>query len=222
MRGGEEMPGYRQMNEIRKKIIKASYNAGACHIGSALSCIDIIEYIYAIKRKKDVFIFGKASGVAAYYCYKYPLKKATELLKKYPLPNKNAGVPWSGGSLGMGLSVSCGLALADRSRDVYCLISDGELQEGQTYEAIIFAAHHKLKNLKIYCDYNGIQACDYTKNVIKLDIVVKHLSSIFPIKICKNLKGKGVSFMENKVEWHYKNLTPEIYERAIKELKGTI
>jgi transketolase N-terminal domain/subunit len=77
---------------LRKKILQASLNSGACHIGSALSCVEIIQAIHEIKKEEDVFIFSKASGVSTYYCYKYPIEEATELLKKYPLPSKEAGL----------------------------------------------------------------------------------------------------------------------------------
>jgi transketolase len=207
------------MNELKKKIIKASYKAGACHIGSALSCSDIVEAIYKVKEKKDIFLFGKASGVSALYCYLYPLKKATELLKKYPLPSQEAGCVWSGGSLGMALSVACGLALADRTRRVYILLGDADFQEGQTYEALLFARQHKLFNLMIFVDRNFLQALGRTEDILGIEKALELLKQLFPIEVVKTIKGQGVDFLEDKVESHYLNLTPELFEQAMRELK---
>jgi transketolase len=230
---------YIQMSSLRKKIIEASFLSGACHIGSALSCVEIIESIFLMKNPEDFFIFAKASGVATLYCKLHP-EKAAKYLKSYPLPSKEVpGVIWSGGSLGMGLSIATGMALADRSRRVFCLISDGELQEGQTWEAIMFANQHKLNNLIVFCDRNGLQALGNTEEICaleplgdkfrafnwdcyeidghyKIDIIGKTEKP--QIIICHTIKGKGVYFMENEVSWHYRNLTPELLEQAIKEL----
>ena len=156
-------------NELRKKIIQASYEAKACHIPSALSCCDIVEAVYGVKKPEDIFIFAKATGVCALYCYLHP-EKAAEYIKKYPLPSKEVeGIIFSAGSLGQGLSVACGLALADRTRKVYCLISDAECQEGQVWEAIMFAAHHKLSNLICIVDRNFYQALGKTEEIMELE-----------------------------------------------------
>jgi transketolase len=226
---------------IRAKIIEASYKANACHIGSALSCAEIIEAIHSVKGI-DLFLFSKASGILAYYCYLYGVDKATELIKKYPLPSKEAGCIWTGGSLGQGLSVACGLALAGKK--VYCLISDGELQEGQTWEAIMFASHHRLKNLIVVVDRNGLQALGKTESINALEPLedkfrafgwnisevdghsVKELIRALKqrhkpnVIIANTIKGKGVDFMEGNYEWHYKNLSKEEYEKAIFQVAG--
>lgn len=207
------------MKKLRKIILQESYKVNACHIGSALSAIDIIEKIYKLKRKKDIFLFGKASGIAALYAvlsekgYFKP-KKISFYLKKYPLPSKEVpGVDFSFGSLGHGLPVACGIALAGRTRDVYILISDGECDEGTTWESILFARQHKLKNLKIYVDKNGCQACGKTKDICDIDEALNYLKKLFPIKICKTVKAKGWKEMEGKVESHYCNITKEQYDR---------
>jgi transketolase len=143
------------VDKLRKKIIEASFKSGACHIGSALSCVEILQAIFKVKKRRDKFIFSKASGVCAYYCLKYPLKRATELLKKYSLPSKEAGLLWSGGSLGQGLSVACGVALTGKK--TFVLMSDGEINEGQTWEAVMFASHHRLPVVAVI-DRNKLQA----------------------------------------------------------------
>lgn len=225
--------------DIRKKILEVSYKAGACHIGSALSCVEILKAIEEsrIPEENSRFIFSKASGICAWYCMKYDTDKAIELLKKYPLPSRDTGLIWSGGSLGQGLSVACGLAYADRRKPVYVLLSDGELQEGQTWEALMFASHHKLP-LKIIVDRNGLQALGSTEAISSLEPLQSKFKSFgYKTKVCdghnvrrlknalrgktplvviaKTIKGKGVPFMENNYEWHYKNLTEERYSQAI-------
>lgn len=208
-----------QSQKLKRKILDVSFSVGACHIGSALSCADIIEEIFRKKRKKDIFIFGKASGFAAYLCFKYPLKQATELLKKYPLPAKEAGVPWSGGSVGTGLSVACGMALADRKRNIFCLLGDADIQEGQTYEALLFARQYKLENLKIYIDRNFMQAMGKTEEIIGIDKALEVLNHIFPIKVIKTLKGQGVPFIvEMGYKNHYYNLSQDGYTSALRSM----
>ena len=209
---------------LRKKIIEASYKAGACHIASALSVIDILISIFKKMKKGDVFIYGKVSGVCAYYVLLAEQgiikpNKVAYYLKNYPLPHKTVpGVIHGIGSLGHGLPVATGLALANRKRNVYLIMSDGEIQEGTTWESLLFARHHKLKNLKVYVDRNGLQALGKTEEIVGIEKALEYLKKLFPIKIIKTLKGKGVDFMEGKYEWHYRNLTPELYEEAMKQL----
>jgi transketolase len=222
---------------MRDKILEVSYKAGACHIGSALSCVEILEAIDRVRVPEDAseFIFAKASGVGAYYCMRFDTNKAIELLKEHPLPSKEGGLIWSGGSLGQGLSVACGIALTGKK--VYVLLSDGELQEGQTWEALMFAAHHKLPIVAVV-DRNRLQALGSTESICSLEpLQAKFKAFGWNTKVCdghnvrrlcralkgktpriviaNTIKGKGVPFMENNYEWHYKNLTEERYAEAI-------
>lgn len=241
-------------NNLRKLILQASYKAGACHIGSALSCIDILEVLFSLMKKEDRFIFSKASGVAALYAVLakkgiIPKNKVAHYLKNYPLSNKKVpGVLWSGGSLGHGLPVACGMAYADRDRKLYCLMSDGEMEEGTTWESALFAAHHKLGNLVVIIDKNSYQACGSTKEILGIEPLLdkwkafgwqaveiidghnhsnlKNVLDNTPRKenkptciIVNTVKGKGVSFMEDRCEWMYWNLTPKLLKQALKELK---
>lgn len=209
--------------KIRRDILLASFSAGACHIGSALSCVDIlVDLFYRIMEPEDRFIFAKASGAATLYailCDKgfFPPEKLTEYLHDYPEASKEVpGVLHSVGSVGMGLSVAAGLALADRNRKVFCVISDGQLQEGVTYECALFAQHHKLTNLHVLCDNNGLQALGFTKDI--LGVPTDFFKETFPhFYNMPTIKGKGVSFLENKVESHYCNLTQELLEKALEE-----
>lgn len=222
--------------QLRRNILEKSYLAGACHLGSALSCVEILLALEEVK--KDYFIFAKASGVAAYYCLK---GKDADTLKNYPLPSKEAGLIHSLGSVGHGLSVAAGIAFADRTKKVYCLISDGELNEGSTWEALLFAGHHKLNNLCVIVDYNRIQACGHNRDILNLEPLDLKFESFnwqtkrlnghkissedltldekYPlIIIAETIKGKGVNFLEDSVDSHYKNLDQELLIQAINQL----
>ena len=234
---------------MRKEILINSNIAGACHIGSALSCVEILQVIHKVKKKDDVFLFAKASGVAAYYCLLaeqgiIPKDKVAEYLRDYPLPSKEVpGVVLSCGSCGHGLNVAVGMAFADREHDVYCLIGDGELNEGSTWEAMLFAGHHKLKNLKVVVDYNHLQACGRTEDILDLEPLEDKFEAFnwhtfktgghnkrwleigltLPTKkpimiIADTTKGKGVDFLENRVDSHYKNLDNQLLQRALEQL----
>ena len=212
-------------NKIRRIIIESSYKAGACHIGSALSCVDILVDIFEKMKKGDKFIFSKASGVSALYAVLalkgyFPENKVAYYLKKYPLPDKRvAGVLISGGSLGHGLPIACGLALVEKN-DVYVLMSDAECNEGTTYESALFAKQHKLNNLYVFVDNNKFQACGKTEDILELttafDFLQKTLSHC---SIVDTIKGKGVSFCEGNNDWHYRNLSKSERDKALKELK---
>lgn len=236
--------------KTRELILKASFDAGTCHISSALSCVEIVESIYEKMKDRDVFLFSKASGAATLYAVLaqrgyFPLEKLAYYLKNFPLASKEvSGVLHSVGSLGQGLSVACGLALSDRARNVYCLISDAELCEGNTWEAILFAAQHELNNLITIVDYNRIYACGRSEDVLgleplklKLKAFNWHVTSLDGhdnkqlswalnkpnlhgpyIIIAETIKGKGVNFMENSVEWHYRNLSESQLNKALKQL----
>jgi transketolase len=212
--------------KIRRTILKTSYKAGACHIGSALSCVEIIVDIYFNRMKpNDIFIFSKASGVATLYAVLaekgiIPENKLAYYLKNYPLASSEVpGVFCSVGSLGHGLPIAVGVALSDRSRDVYCLISDAEVQEGTFWESILFAHHHELKNLKVIVDYNGWQACGRTDDIIKLTHALDLVYELHPIEVVWTLKGNGVSYRADDNTWHYMNLTLHLLNKALKELE---
>lgn len=237
--------------KIRRDIIENSYKANACHIGSSLSCVEIIISLYCrILKKGDIFIFSKASGACALYSVlaekgNFAKNKIAYYLKKYPLAGKEVpGVIWSAGSLGHGLPVALGMALADRKRRVYCLISDGEMQEGTTWESALFANHHNLNNLIVIVDRNYFQACGNTEKIAKLEpleekwkafgwqtrkinghdfseiensLNIKHSKPL--IIIADTIKGKGISFCENNYTWQYRNLNEELFKIALKELE---
>lgn len=213
------------IRRIRRNILVSSYEAGACHLGSALSCLEILTDLYFnTLHDDDVLLFSKASGAAALYCVLaekgvIPQDKVAYYLRNYPLASKEVpGVVHSVGSIGHGLSVACGIALGRRASRVFCVMSDGECQEGSTYEAALFARQHRLTNLYAIIDNNGIQACGHTKDILDLSTAFEFYCNTLPnVKIVKTIKGNGISFMENDYRWHYKNLTPELLERALQE-----
>jgi transketolase len=209
--------------ETIKIILKSSFEAGACHIGSALSCVDIILDIFDKKKDNDIFLFTKASGVAAFYAVLalkgyFPVEKVAEYLKQYPLANKAVpGVLHSVGSVGMGLSVAVGLALSDRSRNVYCLISDGQLDEGVTYEAALFSKQHNLTNLYVIVDNNSLQACGKTNDILNLDTAIDFYNKTFPhFENRITIKGGNIPFLANQVSSHYCNLSEGQLIEALK------
>ena len=246
--------------KIRKKILNVSYKAQSAHIGSSLSIVDIITVLYLkiINRNiKNIFILSKGHACLAHYCLLNQFKVISDkMLNTYGKNNsilmshsshKVKGVNLSTGSLGHGLPVATGIALSNvilkRKEKVFVLLSDGELNEGSNWESVLFAAHHKLKNLVIIIDYNKIQSLDSVKNTIKLEPIKQkflsfgcdavlinghnHKEILKAIKkkttkplviIANTIKGKGVSFMENKVLWHYRSPNKIELEKGLKEL----
>ena len=258
-------------NDIRIDIIKQVYNAGSGHPGGSLSCVDILTVLYFnqmnINEKepkapsRDRFVLSKGHCAPALYAClakkgffdKEKLegfRKINGELQGHPDKNKVCGVDMSTGSLGQGLSVANGMALASKINHdgyrVYCLLGDGEIEEGQVWEAAMTASKYKLDNLCAIVDYNNLQIDGTVEEVKGLNnlegkfksfgfntIVIdghnmEQLIDSFEtakiskgkptVIIAKTIKGKGVSFMENKAEWHGKAPSDEEYELAIKEL----
>jgi len=257
--------------EIRKKILQMHQAANASHIGSSLSVTDILValYFHVLKidpkscndKNRDRLILSK--GHAASVLYAILAKRgffAEEILAGYCaegglLPGHVTrgcvnGVEVSTGSLGHGLSIGAGLALAARHDKLdyrtFVILSDGECNEGSVWEAAMFAKHHQLDNLVAIIDCNKIQAFGRTEEVLDIEPLatkwqafgweVKELDghdykelidtlTAVPFEknkpsviIADTVKGKGVSFMENDLKWHYKSPDAEELKKAIKEL----
>lgn len=215
-----------KISQIRKDVLNASYEAGACHIGSALSCVPVmVQLFYNGMKEGDIFLFSKASGVATYYAILadkgfFLKEKLVEYLKQYPLPSTEVpGVFHAFGSLGHGLPVACGMALADRSRNVHVLLSDGECQEGSTLEAVLFARQHNLVNLHVFIDNNELQALGRTEDILDLSTVFDFMEESLPnCTVVNTIKGCGVDFMENNNDWHYQNLTKDLLDSALAQV----
>ncbi|MCD6550423.1 transketolase [bacterium] len=251
------------MNEIakkiRRKVIDLLYRHKAAHLGSCMSCIEILVVLYFnIMREEDKFLLSKGWAAAALYSvlsekgiidWDDLYKNYYEVDSKYwgLVHHSVPGVEHSLGSAGHGLPVAIGMALADKRRRIFVLLSDGEMDCGTTWESALFASHHKLDNLMVLVDYNKLQAFGRTNEVLNLEPLKDKWNSFgWDVKevdghnteelretilesievkgrphiiICHTIKGKGISFAENKVEWHYYNLTPELYERAKRDLR---
>ena len=256
--------------QVRLDIIKMINKGSSSHIGSALSCVDLVISVYKYFLKydpnnptdpdRDIFILSKGHAGAAVYATLANLgffdreKLDTHYQNDSDLSghvsHKNVpGVEFSTGSLGHGLSVGTGAALAMRkknqSRKVCVLMSDGECDEGSIWEAAMFASHHKLSNLLCIIDYNKLQSLDTVSNTLELEpfslkwesfgwkaleieghdfnAIKKALNSASeserPVCIIANTtKGKGVSFMEDSVLWHYRTPKDDEFDDAINEL----
>ncbi|WP_312426858.1 transketolase [Lacrimispora sp.] len=263
----------KRANEIRKGIITAVYHAKSGHPGGSLSATDVLTYLYfremnadpqnAQKEERDRFVLSKGHAAPGLYSTLanrgyFPVEDLAGLrhvgsyLQGHPDMKHINGVDMSSGSLGQGISAAVGMALSAKldGRDyrVFTLLGDGELQEGQVWEAAMFAGHRKLDNLVVIVDNNGLQ----------IDGTVEEVCSVYPIDdkfkafgfrvicvkdgndftqlaaafelakerqgkptavILKTVKGKGVSFMENQVAWHGTAPNQEQYQLAMEELE---
>lgn len=260
--------------EIRKDILKMLTMAGSGHTGGSLSIVEILIALYYYKLKhdpknpgwaeRDRFLLSKGHACPALYAVLadrgYFPKETLWGLRKLGNPLQGhsqfgiPGVEISSGSLGQGLSIANGMALACRldklSARIYCLMGDGETNEGQVWEAAMTAAHYKLDNICAVIDFNKLQidgfCCeikdmgpyahkwsDFGWNVIEADghdvsALMDALDKAGSVKgkpslvIAHTIKGKGVSFVENKVEWHGIAPKKEEYERAVKELDAEL
>ena len=256
-------------NNIRKTLLKAISKSNSSHSGSALSVVDILTVLYfkilnidpsnPNKLDRDKVILSKGhSSIALYATLAEKGYFSKDLLDKFYCDNgvlpghldKEAvpGVEVSSGSLGHGLSIGIGMAIANRidklNSKVFVICGDGELNEGSMWEAIMFAPHQKLDNLTLIIDYNKLQGYGQTNEVINLEPlkdkfiafnwdvieidghnyneienVLSKKSTIPKVIIAHTIKGKGVSYMENEFIWHYKSPNEEQLKRALEELK---
>ena len=258
--------------KARMGIIEGTYNAKSGHPGGSLSITDVLTYLYfekmnidpnePDKKDRDRFVLSKGHAAPALYSVLAlrgffstdeikKLRKPNEMLQGHPsisIP----GVDMSTGSLGQGISTACGMAISGKRTNkdyrVYAVMGDGELEEGQCWEAFMFASHYKLDNLCVFIDFNGLQIDgEITKvmsplpipekmkafgfNVIEIDghnldeirAAVKNAKETKGMPtavVCHTVKGKGVSFMENAAGWHGTAPNKEQYEQAIKEIEA--
>ena len=233
-------------DEIRKEVIRVAVKNHAGHIAPSLSCVDILVALYyAVMEPEDRFILSKAHGGYGLYAIladKGLLPK--EKWENFDLPGcvermTEYGIEAGCGSLGHGLPMAVGLAwglqLQGKPGRVFCLMGDGECQEGTTWEAVQFAVHHRLDNLIVIIDDNKLQAMDFTENVIrgnlqnkfkgfsisamvidghKIEAIPRHLNTpwhqdIPNVIICETIKGYGLKCAENKPHFHFRVPTPE-------------
>jgi transketolase len=256
----------RLCKEIRLKLAYLSNKTGSSHIGSALSSVEIVAYLLtekmnfskelAMSEERDIFILSKGHASSVLYVALNKIGTIDDQMIESFYQNgsnlighvnhKVPGVEFSTGSLGHGLSVAAGYALgfkiSKKKNNVYCLLGDGECDEGSVWEALRFISLHNLDNLSIIIDSNRLQGI--VTEVGKPAILKKMLMSIgldfqeidghnhtqlkeafnnkngkVKIVFANTTKGKGISFMENKLEWHYKSLDDEQYRQAEEELR---
>lgn len=152
----------REQKTDRKRILKIIHRAKTSHIGSCISAVDLISAVYKVKKPKEKFILSSGHSAIAWYAVLERLKliknPKLETLHVHPDRNSSIGIEASTGSLGHGLPIAVGMAFANRKKNVYCLISDGECHEGSIWEGIRVAGEHRLDNLKVLVNANGYTA----------------------------------------------------------------
>lgn len=259
--------------KLRRTILELAYDGATVHIACAFSIVEILATLYRSHLRlnvddprsvdRDYLVLSKGHGVMAQYaCLRELDWLGSDELRRYFADGtrlkglSDAHVPGcevSSGSLGHGLSVGVGLALAARRRGgdqrCFAIVGDGELNEGSIWEALMFAAHHRLSNLTVIVDENGFQAMGRVREVMDLGRISAKLAAFgFETRevdghdeaaldralgeltrcpssspralVARTIKGRGVSFMEDDNRWHYTRLTPETYARALAELAG--
>jgi transketolase len=242
---------------IRRQFLEMHFRARSGHIGSGLSAIDLLTYVYGHELgAKDVFLLSKGHAASALYATLHHFEKlsAAEIatyyqdgtkLPAHPAAGAIAGITAATGSLGHGLPIATGLAFARkklaRSTDkVIALLSDGECNEGSTWEAALFAGHHRLDNLTVVIDANGLQGFGRTTEVLDMEpFAAKWTAFGFDVRECdghdfaaihsaftgrgdkpravvaRTVKGKGVAVMEDRLEWHYLPMNDAQFAEAI-------
>jgi transketolase len=247
------------IQKARLRLLRMHFEAGVGHIGGNLSSLELMLTLHhRVMGPDDQFILSKGHAAGALYITLWSMGRLTEeqlatfhkdrtRLGGHPVPHGIPDIPFAIGSLGHGLGLAAGLALGRRLRGqpgrVFCLLSDGEWNEGSTWEALTFIAHHNLREVVLLVDLNGLQGFGSTTEVANLaslanklrefGLEVREIDGHEPDAIeralrapvgdrplavlAKTVKGHGVSFMENKMEWHYLPMTAEQYQMAVEE-----
>lgn len=250
-------------HKLRKKILELHYGANAGHIGCSLSCIDIlIATLIGKKREKDTFLLSKGHAASALYASLNYLGEISDkelstyykngtALPAHPAALKFKGIPFATGSLGHGFPIGAGISLGSKlsgeSGYTYVVMSDGETNEGTTWEAANFAVKHQLNNIILIIDNNGLQGFGELNEVMgnttdiakwqalgfktatvdghnieaiqnAIELLKKSGNDKPKVLIAQTIKGKGVSYMENKLEWHYHPMTEQLYHEALNEV----
>jgi len=200
------------MSKLQKRVVDISYNQNLGHLSSTLSAVDIIDDIYYKMSKDDLFILSSGHAALAWYVVleKYKNLDAEMLFEKHgvhPHRNVDDGIEVSTGSLGMGITVAVGHALANPDRTVWCLISDGECGEGSAWEALRFIHERDIKNIKIVVNVNGMIAYDF----IDVEYLQKRLKAFLPDIQIKNSVPPSLPNAEG-ILTHYYVLKPEDYK----------
>ncbi len=247
----------------KTKLLELYFRAKCGHIACSLSCIDILYAIFLIKKENENFILSKGHAAGALYTILNIFDEISDdelntfykngtKLSAHPSANSFQNIPFALGSLGHGFPISCGIALSNKllknSLKTFVLMSDGETNEGTTWEAAHFAVSNKLSNLILFIDKNKLQGFGNNIDILGdtackekwenigfevLEIEGHSISSILDaissvnstnnkpkLIIANTIKGKGVSYMENKLEWHYLPMNDIQYATALNDLKN--
>ncbi len=237
-------------NQARSRLLRMHYESGVGHIGGNLSALDAMLHVHTdVLGADDLFVLSKGHSAGALYITLWAIGEIEEaalatfhkddtLLAGHPPAHSHPRIPFATGSLGHGLGLGVGAALGKRLRGepgtVYCLLSDGECEEGSVWEAFMFARHRKLSNLVALIDANGLQGFGSTDEVASLEPLVPKLQafglSVVEVDghdtgaiadalatphdgplviVLRTVKGRGVPFMEGRMEWHYLPVSEE-------------
>lgn len=243
-------------NNIRRRLIRMYKQANAGHVGCSLSCLEMMVFIrFELMQSQDELILSKGHAAALLYSVLAEYGTLSEadidsfykegtMLPAHPPVNKIKGIPFATGSLGHGLSLAAGFGLAGKlksnNKTIYCLTSDGEINEGSTWEAALFIAHHQLKNVVWFIDRNFLQGFGRTEDTLKLEPLDRKLESFgFEVAraeghdfaslrsavseagsdkplavICNTVKGKDLT-LQDTVDCHYLPLTEADFQKFV-------
>ncbi len=248
------------LRRAKLRLLRMHFESGVGHIGGNLSCLDLLLLLHhQILEPIDRFVLSKGHAAGAYYVTLWTLGKLDDhdlsqfhrdgtRLSGHPPASGIDDILFATGSLGHGLSLAAGMALAKRlkfeSGRVFCLTSDGEWNEGSCWEALIFARHHNLDNLTVLVDLNGLQGFGTTREVANLEPLAEKFRAFGvptreidghdaasalkalskrqggpDVVVAHTHKGCGISFMEDRMEWHYLPMTELQYQMAIREVE---
>jgi len=251
---------------IRIHVLRMANKAGTSHVGSCLSCADILAVLYGEVmhyragepdwESRDRFILSKGHAGSVLYATLaevgfFPVEELDTHCRSGSLllghiSHEVTGVEASAGSLGHGLSIGCGMAIANPKSRVFVLLSDGDLNEGATWEAVMFAGQRRLRNLTAIVDWNRMQAMGKSRGIMNMKSVSRKVAEFGwrardvnghnhhvlrstltgnpkwdrrpSFVVAHTVKGKGVSWIEDRVEWHYRSPSDEELEKALEEL----
>jgi transketolase len=255
----EDLAG--EAHEARRLVLECALASGSCHIGSSLSLVDVLTVLYRqVLRRCDAFLLSKGHAAAGFYAVlaRAGVIDAEQLVAGYCSdggvfpghPERGLpGVEITGGSLGHGLSIAVGRTLAARhdcdGARTFCLLGDGELNEGSVWEALALAGHLGLGNLVAIVDANGLQGLGRASEVLDLEPLDAKLDAFgWEARVCdghdhaaleaalapgarpvavvaRTIKGYGVDFMEDELMWHYRSLRPEDRAIVFEALEGS-
>lgn len=254
----------RIMRKSTLRLLQLHYDAQAGHIGGNLSSLDAMVYLHTVRMSPDdLFVLSKGHAAGALYVSLWAAGKLTEsdlqtyahdgsYLAAHPAANWHPQIPFMTGSLGHGLSMAAGVALGRKKQGkngrIFCLVSDGELQEGACWEGVVFSVQNRLDNLTVLVDHNGLQGFGRIEDIaapmlpladkfrafgMTTQLIDGHDYYAFESAladeairtgptaiILQTVKGHGVSFMADRMDWHYLPMTAEQYQQAIAEVSG--